>query len=106
MRRRSGEAGARGLALGIHPREAQRGESKVRVFDGHVDGYLRGGAKALGIGVGVADARLADQKDGCASGEAHHGLGSHFEGTHGLQCQLLPLGGVDRAQPATAGDAE
>ena len=43
-----------GWRCGFAPRKAQRCEVKVRVFDGHDGGHLRGGAQALGAGVGVA----------------------------------------------------
>ena len=64
-----------------------------------------GTSHALGAGMGMACALLAEQEVAVASREAHHGVGVHHGGAHSVQCSLLPHGGVDRAQPVAAGCA-
>ena len=61
--------------------------------------------KHWGLGMGVADARLADQGDVSAPGKDRHGVDPYLEGAHCLQCLLLSLRRMDRAQPAAAGVA-
>ena len=84
----SRETGAPRLALLLLTRETQRLEGKIRVLDATSAGTFVAAPHALGAGMGTANAQLAEQEAAVASREAHHGVGTHHGGTHGVQCQL------------------
>ena len=72
----------------LHGREAQRSSNEVGICNGHVSWHLCGGAQALGAGMGVANARLANQGDVSAPGKDRHGVDPYFEST-----SIIPKGG-------------